>query len=293
MADLEDLGLLTHTHTSSGRIPTDFGYRVYVDSLTECEDLAPELRDTIQSSLQSGSAEVLDILDEVSELLGEVSRLLSVITKPDLSSGILQKVELIRVASDRIMVIIVVSSGLVNTITLEIKSAISNDEITAAGRFINERLTGLRLADIPLSINRRLGGDRRSSNAIVRMFLDFPDLIFLRQSRAELRISGARRALEQPEYQTPEKFKGIIELVEDRDIIVHLLRDRSPGVRVTIGREHSGEQLKDFSVITSTYRIGNTQGTLGIIGPTRMDYSRLISLVDYTSRLVSERISQD
>ena len=108
-----------------------------------------------------------------------------------------------------------------------------------------------------------------------------------------MQIGSPRLLLEQPEYNSPDKLKGIIELIEDREIIVHLLKDRSQGISVTIGDENVREQLKDFSVITSTYRLGEELGTLGIIGPTRMNYSRLVSLVDYTARLVGNRIAQN
>ncbi len=288
MADLEALGLLTHPHTSAGRIPTDLGYRIYVDDLMHTEDIEPEIRNSISCTLQENCTEVTDVLDHVSELLGQVSRLLSVITTPDLSSGTLHKVEIVKLSADRIMIIIMVMSGMVETITLELKSQISSDDIKGATRFINQRLSGLKISSIPSTINSRLSGEGESRNAIVRLFLEFPERIFMPSTRQGMHIGGTRHVLDQPEYKTPEKFKGIIELVEDRDVIVHLLKDRQPGLEVTIGNEHDGEQLKDFSVITSTYRIGNTQGTLGIIGPTRMDYSKLITLVDYTSRLVSE-----
>jgi len=121
------------------------------------------------------------------------------------------------------------------------------------------------------------------------LFLDFPEKIFGIEPGKEMHIGSARPLLEQPEYSSPDQFKGIIELIEDRDIIVHLLKDRSQGVSVTIGEENKRERLKDFSVITSTYRIGDELGTLGIIGPTRMNYSRLVALVDYTARMVSRQ----
>jgi len=293
MADLEDMGVLTHTHTSAGRIPTDLGYRLYVDHLMEAEELSDEVRDTISSQIDSLSTEVTEVLDNVSELLSEVSRLLSVIMAPNVSVGELEKIEIIRVAGERIMVVIVVRSGLVRTINLEMKSNISEAEIADASYFINQRLSGLRLLDIPVNIRRRLSGDKRCRNAIVRLFLEFPEKIFTDRTESKMHIGSTRYVLDQPEYQAPDNFKGIIELIEDRDVIVHLLRDRQTGVSVTIGKENIGEQLKNMSVITSTYRVGNHIGTLGIIGPTRMNYSRLVSLVDYTSHLVTERAFHD
>lgn len=290
MADLENLGLLTHTHTSAGRMPTDLGYRLYVDDLMKVEVLSEKIRKKMSERVDSISIEVHDVMDKVGEMLSEVTKLLSVISAPDVSVGILEKVELIKVGADRIMIIIVVQSGAVRTINLEMQSSITKGELSDARSFINQRLSGLRLSEIPRKIKDRLSGNKLNRNTIIRLFLDFPDQIFSTKGKTETLVGGARHVLEQPEYQSPESFKGIIELIEDHDVIVHLLKDRKSGVRVTIGEEHTVERLKDLSVITSRYRIGEHFGSLGIIGPTRMNYSWLISLVDYTSRLVSERV---
>ena len=293
MADLEAIGLLTHPHTSAGRIPTDLGYRFYVDEMMQVEELSEEIRRSIRDQIKPLAPEVDTLLDQISSMIAEVSSMLSVIVAPDLTTGELEKIELIRVASGRIMVVIVVSSGLVRTINLELNSEISDGDIFDASQLINQKLVGLRLVDIPRNIARRLSGNYPTCNSLVRLFLDFPKKIFTNEPVSKMHIGGTRHVLKQPEYQSPDKIKGIIELIEDRDIIVHLLKERPPGVMVTIGQENEGMQLKDFSVITSTYRIGNAHGSLGIIGPTRMNYSKLVSLVEYASQLVSERASND
>ncbi len=293
MADLEDMGLLTHPHTSAGRIPTDFGYRSYVDNLMQIEELPEEIINTISAHIEHSSNEVTNVLDSVSELLSEVTRLLSVITAPDVSVGELSKIELVRLTKGRIMVVIIVKSGLVRTINLELNTEITDPEILEAAHFLNQRLVGLTLTDIPRNILKRLAGEGNRKNAIVRLFMEFPDKIFDLQAKTEMLIGGTRHVLELPEYQSHDRFKGIIELIEDRDVIVHLLKDRERGLSVTIGEENQDDQLKNMSVITSKYRIGDHFGTLGIIGPTRMNYSRLVALVDYTSKLVTERVDFD
>lgn len=291
LADLEDMGLLTHTHTSAGRIPTDLGYRIYVNHLMNVEDLTEEIRNELQMRIAPLSTEVSDLMNQVGALLSEVSRLLGVITAPDVSAGILEKIEMIRLSAEKVMVLVIVKSGFVQTINLEIRKKIEDFEIVEVNSFINQRLAGLRLSEIPKVIRERLQGSRYIKNTLVRLFLKFPEKIFTAANTKPVpRIDGAKHVLELPEYQNPDKFKGIIELIEDRDVIVHLFSDIKPGVNITIGEENKDEQLKDMSVITSQYRIGDHTGTLGIIGPTRMNYSKLVTLVDYTSRIVSERI---
>lgn len=292
MADLEDMGLLAHPHTSAGRTPTDLGYRVYVDDLMQIEGLSDDIRQSIKTQLQTLSSEANEVMTKVSDLLAEVSSLLAVILAPDLSTGILEKIALVRVATGRIMVVVVINSGLVRNILLEMDSDISDIEINDATHIVNQRLGGLRLADIPRHITERLGNESRR-NAIVRLFLDFPDKIFSAHQGSEMYIGGRVKVLNQPEYSSPRNVQGIIELVEDNDVIVHLLKDNSgsEGIRVTIGSENKNEQLKQMSVISSTYRIGDVYGSIGIIGPTRMNYSKLVALVEYTSMMVGMQVS--
>jgi heat-inducible transcriptional repressor len=292
MADLEEMGLLSHPHTSAGRVPTDLGYRLYVDDLMKVEQLSDDVRRTIAEQLEPPPPEVSELLQEVSEILSQVTRLLAVILEPDISNVTLQKIELVRVATGRVMVVVVVSSGLVRTILMEIASEITDGEIASATQFINQRLAGLRLVEIKRTIGARLSGAPAARNAIVRLFVDFPERIFQTELGPDVHLGGAKYVLELPEYAHPQQLKGIIELVDDQDIIVHLMKDRQPGVSVTIGEENRGEVFKDLSVITSTYRMGDAHGTLGIIGPTRMNYSRLVALVDYTAKLVSEKAGE-
>ena len=289
LADLEDMGLLTHAHTSAGRVPTDLGYRIYVDDMMQVEEISVEVRRTISETIANFSPATGELYNRVSELLSEVSRMLAVIVVPDLSSGELHKIEIVRVAHGRIMVIVVIKSGMVNTILLELDSEIIDTDIQQAMQLINQRLSGVRLSDIRVEIGKRLQNGIATKNAIIRLFLDFPEKIFDFKRNQEMHIGSTRPILEQPEFKTTDKLKGIIELIEDRDIIVHLLKDRVEGVKVTIGNENEGNRLKDFSVITSTYRIQDELGTLGIIGPTRMNYSRLVALVDYTAQLVTSK----
>ncbi len=292
MADLEDMGLLTHPHTSAGRTPTDLGYRVYVDDLMQIEGLSDDIRKSIKTQLESLSSEANAVMTKVSDLLAEVSSLLAVILAPDLSTGVLEKIALVRVATGRIMVVVVINSGMVRNILLEMDSEITDEEITNATHIVNQRLGGLRLAEIPSHITARLAEESRR-NSIVRLFLDFPDKIFSCQQDSEMFIGGRINVLTQPEYNSPENVQGIIELMEDNEIIVHLLKDKvgTEGISVTIGEENKNEQLKQMSVISSTYRVGDVFGSIGIIGPTRMNYSSLVALVDYTSRTVGRQAS--
>ncbi|MFN3821272.1 MAG: heat-inducible transcriptional repressor HrcA, partial [bacterium] len=290
--DLEELGVLTQPHPSAGRLPTSLGYRLYVDDLMQAEDLTEEEKKLIHAHLEAVYPRVDELMEQVSSLLAEVSRLLGFIMEPDISSGVLEKVEIVQVAEGRVVLLIIVRSGLVKSIMLELNASIRDEEIAQARRLINQRLTGLRLTDIPQKVHERLSGEWASSNPVIRLVMEFPEKVFSTENRGEVHIGPTSHIIEQPEFAHLKRIKGIIELLDNKDIIVHLLKDQTEGVKVTIGEENPEEELKDFSVITSTYRIGDVSGTLGIIGPMRMNYAKLISLVNYTAQLVSQRISQ-
>lgn len=291
MADLEDMGLLAQQHTSSGRVPTDMGYRLYVDGLMDLQELTYDEQRMITSHLENVSKETTNLYEQMGNLLSEITHLLSVISAPNIEYGTLDKIEIVRISSSRVMVVIVVSSGLIRTINLELDSNIKNHEIRIATTFINQRISGLKLTEIPKVIKQRLTGEEVSKNAIIRLFLDVPEMIFATETKPEVHYGYTRYILDQPEYNNPENLKGIIELLEDRSIIVHLLKTRSEGVTVTIGNENQSDKLKEASVITSTYRIGDVHGTLGIIGPTRMNYSRLMAITDYIAKIVSSQLN--
>jgi len=293
MSDLEQMGLLTHKHTSAGRLPTDLGYRIYVDDLMLVDNLKSDVRDNIEKQISTLSIESHSVLDKISSLLAEVSNLLSVITMPDMTEGFLDKVELIHASNERIIAVVIIKSGSVRTINLELQSSITKSEIVEASRLINQRLSGVKLVDIPRVIHHRFSGLDSNKNTLIRLFLDFPEQIFTRDVDNKMKVGGTANVLDQPEYQSPERLRGIIELIEDKEVIVHLLKDREPGISVTIGNENEVEKLKNLSIITSTYKVGGHSGTLGIIGPTRMNYSKLVSLVDYTSKMVTQRAEED
>ena len=188
MSDLEQMGLLTHQHTSAGRLPTDLGYRIYVDDLMLVDNLKSDVRDNIEKQISTLSLESHAVLDKISSLLAEVSKLLSVITMPDMTDGVLEKVELIHASNERIIAIVIIKSGSVRTINLELQSTITKGEIVEASRIINQRLSGVKLVDIPRVIHHRLSDIESNKNTLIRLFLDFPEQIFTEETDKNMQI---------------------------------------------------------------------------------------------------------
>ncbi|MBM2846861.1 MAG: Heat-inducible transcription repressor HrcA [Bacteroidetes bacterium] len=290
MSDLEYMGYINHPHTSAGRVPTDLGYRFYLDSLMRIEQLSEKDQQAIRKNLDS--AEETDaLLRESSRILGRISHQLCIVTPPHLNSGTFEKMELVPLTGNRIMVIISIKSGLVRTIMMEVASEIPRERLEDLGRFLNERLSGLTLEQIRGSFVERVNDARDEETGLIRLFIDSVDKLFVANRPEKLHIAGTEGMLDQPEFLNPKEFRSVIELINNEEIIIHVLEKneaRPNEIRVTIGEENQDEKMKPYSVITSTYNVGDVVGTIGVIGPTRMHYSRMIPLIDYVARTISE-----
>ncbi len=293
MSDLEDWGYISHPHTSAGRVPTDRGYRFYLNSLMELEQLTQKIQDSIRRDLQAAEDRE-EMLKDASRLLGKISHQLCIVSSPQLSSGTFEKLEIVPLIGSQVMVIISVKSGLVRTIMMELASEVSRDRLEELARFLNERLHGLTLQQIRESFAERVKEAPDKSSGLVRLFIDSVDKIFVPERAEKLHIAGTDKIIEQPEFIHPRDLRSIIELISDEEMIIHVLKKNEVGpneIKVAIGQENESEKLKSYSVITSSYTVGDVKGTIGVLGPTRMPYERMIPLVDYVARTISDLFS--
>ncbi len=296
MAELEFLGYLWHPHTSAGRIPTDKGYRFYVDNLLEIKDLSNEEKEAIRRIVQE-KVELEEILRDISKLIGKISKQLSVTLTPQINEAVLTKLDIVSLSDTKLLVIISIKSGLVRTILLEVSSEVPRDKLDFVKAVLNERLVGLTLKQIRETFAERVRDIEHSYRSIInifvqsanRLFYDFYDI-------DKIHIGGMPEVLEHPEFSNPQKLRNIMELVENEDIIVQIfqiLRTQtgeqfgSDKVIVSIGEENPEDRLKDYSLVASEYRIGDISGIVGLIGPKRMNYSKMISIVNYASKVLS------
>lgn len=295
MSDLEDSGFIDHPHTSAGRIPTDKGYRFYVDTLMNIEKLKNNEKGQISKKLEAHMNETDELLRFTSNLLSNITHQLACVTYPKLESGTLEKIQIVQISSKRILVVISIKSGLVKTITLEYDSEIKETEIYFVQQILNERLAGLTFVEIRSSISDRLKDIPNDYSPVIRLFLDSVDKIFTDTTKTDkLVLTGASNVIRQPEFEAPEKFQGVIELIEDRDIIIHILEKTEPKndeVLITIGTENENEKLIEYSFVTKEYKVGDVSGKLGIIGPKRMEYGKVVAIVDYVSNFLTNHFT--
>lgn len=294
MSDLEDSGLLGHPHTSAGRVPTDLGYRFYVDSLMSPSILTERILKQVDSTYETEYKESEELLKITSALLSQLTQQLACVTYPKLNKAVLEKIQLIKLSSIRILVVITVRTGSVSTITLEISSGIESHNLQMAERLFNERLSGLRFSEIKKSFAERVADYRDKYKPIIRLFLESVDKIFSNPDKREDAIlAGATKIIKNPEFEDPEQLQGIIELIENKNVIIHLMdqRKKEDGqISISIGSENEDEQFEDYSLITKEYKMGELSGTVGIIGPKRMEYSKMVAAITYVAESLTKEI---
>jgi len=294
MADLEERGYLIHPHTSAGRVPTDKGYRVYVDMLMNIEHLTSREVEKIERKLDNvEDREVL--LAQASDLLGNISSQLSIVTNPQLATGKFDRLEIISISSNRIMIIITIQGGIVKTLVMEIQSVVSRDKLESIAQILNERLHGLPLREIRQTFSDRVKDVQNEDTGLIRLFVESVDDLFTDfRERDRFYLSGTSDILKNPEFNSPEKIRSVIELIDDKEIIIHVLESQSEKARdiaISIGNENPEKRMKNYSVITTRYVIGDIYGTVSVIGPKRMNYSRIIPLVDHIAKTITQRTS--
>jgi heat-inducible transcriptional repressor len=294
MQDLEEMGLISQPHTSAGRIPTDRGYRVYVDSMMGREALTPSEEDQIRREICADYAAVENILDQTARVLATVSRQLGVTIAPRFDQGVLTRINLIPVAEQKILVVLAVRHGLVRSILLEAESAIDIDRIERSVAVLNERLAGLTLGEIAESIGERLKEASEADPRLIKLFLDSADNLLSLTEPEQMHVGGTTNIVDQPEFKDREKLRGLIEVLEEKKLLAELISAKGikEGITITIGKEIERGEMQSCSLVTSPYKAGKVSGTIGVIGPTRMRYSKLVSMVEYAARLLGDALSR-
>lgn len=289
MSELEEMGYLHQPHTSAGRIPTDRAYRLYVDQLMSPEDLVESIKKQIRRNIKIANS-VEDILENASRALSDISKQLGVALSPKFDEGIFNALELIRLAEHHILVVLTIRSGLVRTITIEMEVDISSEILNETARLLNERLHGLTLREIRQSIGQRLRADAHSP-LLVRM-IQYADQVF-QMNDDRIYLGDPTQLISKPEFMDRNRLAELLCLINEKEQLAGLLSPlSSDDIQITIGTENQEESMVTYSIVSSVYRMGQNAGVLGIIGPTRMPYPRLIPIVKYTASLVDEVLSR-
>jgi heat-inducible transcriptional repressor len=294
MSDLEEKGYLYQPFASAGRVPTDKAYRYHVDNIKRSRREAPKTMLKALKLIPEDPA-VERVLHRAAEALSVITHELGFGIAPLVDEGVLQGVDLIRVSSERIMLILTIGGGLVKTIFIELDSIVDDTRLEKLAARLKERLIGLTLSEIRRTAGARLRDALEDENDPLNIFVQSADTLFELEERETGLVFGETSSLAgQPEFKDQINLRSLITLTDKKEPLLELMKKRASGegLHITIGGENQLSELANFTLITDNYRIGKMRGIIGVIGPTRMSYSRVISVVEYTSRLLSEILNK-
>lgn len=290
MADLEEIGLITQPHISAGRVPTETGLRFYVNSILEIRPLAESEKRRINNYLRDSSPEVDELLKTTSKMLAVITEQAAVVSRPKSSAAVFKHIEFIKLRDQLILTVLVTQSGLVQNKVIEIDEDLSQPELDRLTQYLNELLCDLTLDQLKQKVLEEMKKDKEDFDALVAKALTISQKALSGNSEGEVYIEGQTNLMRYPEFSHIEKLRKLFRAFEEKSIILRLLEKsiQSSGIQIFIGSENQINEMEGCSVITAPYTQGDHPiGTLGVIGPTRMDYNRVIPVVDYTAKVVS------
>jgi len=297
MADLEDMGYLQQLHTSSGRVPTDRGYRYYVKHLMTVQELTLEERNQIEQELERKLSDADDVLRQTSHLLALVSHQAGIAESPREASAYVRQIEIFGMGERRAAVLIVDNFGRVKSLTVELNEPMAPEELQVVRRFLNDHLQGAEVDHMAEAVERKLRTFFDEQRRIAERALHLLRLVPAHRSNV-LFLEGATQLFQQPEFQDISRAQEVFGLLDAHDRVIELMRksvlENQPVFgSVVISSESSGGKLHGISVVAAPYEVdGRPVGTIGVLGPQRMPYSKLTALVNYTSGMVSKLLTK-
>lgn len=295
MADLEELGYLQHPHTSAGRLPTDQGYRFYVESLSKSPHQPQKPVTGIEQGYRQGFTEPDYLLRQTSKILSSTTRYIGVVLAPRTSNMVFKHIDFVHLRDNMVLVIFVSRSGLVQQRVVQVAEAYTQDKLDQMARCLNEHFRDTPLFQIRSRLLDMMRRDKQLYDKLLERALRLSQEVFDSPERAKVYIEGQLNILNQPEFSDMDKMKAIFGAFEEKSQLVNIL-DRcleEGGLQILIGSENQIEEMRNCSLVTATYGAGESvRGALGVIGPTRMEYSSVIPLVEYAAYMVSQLLSR-
>jgi heat-inducible transcriptional repressor len=292
MSDLEEAGLLVQPHTSAGRVPTAEGLRFFVDSLLKVRSLSPKEREDLEHRYALQTDDLESALRDAGRVLSDLSSHTVVLVTPRPDADVLDHVEFVRLRELQLLAVLVTKSGAVQNKIVVLPAPIAPDELERINNYLNHILGGLTLDGVAARVRQELADERTQYQVMEKRALELSAQVLSDKNTADVIIEGQAHLLESVEADPGalEKMKGLFRALEEKQHLVELLEQtaQAPGIRVFIGAETQIDELKDFTVVATSYGDeARPLGTLGVIGPMRMNYSKVINLVDFTAQLVN------
>lgn len=298
MADLEEMGYLAQPHTSAGRVPSDKGYRLYVDHLMKVQKLSTLEMNIIRESMEIKMNELNQIIKQASMIISKITNYTSIVITPHFNRSTIKSINLIYVDVGQILVIVITNTGVVKNSLLRISEEITMDFLNRTASIINKKLFELTIEDVNLRIINQIQQEMGGNNEILLPILNEIFECINSIDNPELFVDGTTNILNHPEFKNVGKAKEFINILEKKKVLLGLLNNiyddyNKNDIFVKIGNENQIDNIKNCSLITTPYMIGeDIVGTIGLIGPTRMEYSKVIATMDFVRNKINDEIKR-
>ena len=285
MADLEDLGYLEQPHTSAGRVPSDKAYRLYVNNMMQRSNLSEDEIKVMSAYCQNKVKGLDAVVRETANVLSSITHYTALVMMPESDTNRLRHLQLVPLADGFALVVVVTDAGVARDSVIRVPADMSSDELDRISRAISQRFFNCRMSEVGEKMNREMGFELQDRGSFLA------DLVETLESAPNanahrIALSGANNMLDYPAYSDIDRARKLLATVEKKDSMYRMLKNSGPfEISVRIGSEMGQDIFSDCSLVTATYRIGNMPvGTMGVIGPTRMPYGKVISVLDYMSK---------
>lgn len=296
MADLEEMGFLSQPHTSAGRVPTDQGYRFFVDEVLRLHQPAAPMTPSAAPLRAGDGPNLKEVLGSVCHLLSTDTQQTSLVMAPSVGTLHLQRIEFIRLAAKQVLAVFVSSLGPAQNRMLRLEEDLTQDRLTSIANYLNSEFAGRPLFSIRSELRVRLAHEQANYDQLMKKAFDLWVQVFTTEDQAELLVEGINHLLDQPEFQADlHRIKALLKTVEEKKKLIELLDlcMHQENLSVIIGGEHPLEEMQGCSLIAQTYRMENESvGTVAIFGPKRMNYPKMIEIVRSSAANVSEFLSR-
>lgn len=295
MKQLEDLGLICSPHTSAGRVPTELGYRFYVDTMLNVQPLQGKLIEEFRHEL-SGAQDSKTVVHRASSLLSEFTHMAGVVMVPRQETRSLRQIEFLPLSGNQLLAILVINNKEVQNKVITTDRQYTPDELSKAANYLNQHFAGKDIREMCQALQQEMTEDQEAINNLMDLMVSFTGQVAQEDKEEDLVVEGQANLIGEEGISSVDKLKQLFDAFSRKRDIAHLL-DRcvqANGVQIFIGQESGYEPLGDCSVVTAPYHLGGESiGVLGVIGPTRMSYDRVVPVVDLTAKLLSAALSNE
>ena len=298
MADLERAGYLKQPHKSAGRVPSDKGYRFYVDYLMELRDLSEEEAQTIRNNYDTKETEIQELMNHTSNLLSDLTNYTSLALSPELKESIFRNVKLVQITKKKILLVLVTDTGVVKDKIIELPEKLSEDDLEEIERVLNDRLSGMSLYEIDDQLLSNIAAQLAARISITQQNIDLLEKELFSNKLSpfgKVYLGGTTYILDQPEFSDLNKVKNMLSMLEHKQIVRDILDEEDKSeLEIIIGKENDYDKIKDCSIVVATYKLNDRPvGKLGVLGPTRMKYSKVAGRVKYIADLLSNLLTEE